>query len=198
MKVGDIYKILSLNNLKGEYWIPVKRFYGFYEISNLGRVKSLERVVSHYMGSAIRKEKILKHCFVANNRYLRVVLCKKGEEFVFRTARLMAKHFHPNPKRKKQVNHKNFIKTDNRAVNLEWSTQKENIRHRNRHNRHNLPKGENHYLAKKVGMCKNGKVIEKFNCIMDIERKHGLWNSNIAKVLKGNISQTGGYTFIYL
>lgn len=61
--------------------------------------------------------------------YLGVVLCKNGKTKLIAVHRLVAMHFIPNPENKPQVNHKNGVKNDNAAENLEWVTQSENMKH---------------------------------------------------------------------
>ena len=109
-----------------EMWKPVKDFEGLYEVSNLGRVKSLPKM----SGSCTRKERIL----ASKNRltkdgYARVSLNDNGRRKEWRVCRLVATHFIDNPLGKPTVNHKNGIKTDDRVENLEWATREENMKH---------------------------------------------------------------------
>ena len=57
------------------------------------------------------------------------MLCRDGKPKLYTTHRLVALAFIPKLRRRNKVNHKNSIRTDNRVENLEWMTQKENIRH---------------------------------------------------------------------
>lgn len=112
-----------------EIWKDIEGYIGLYQVSNIGRVKSLPREwVSGY--GTIRKHNgvILKLC-TNQKGYLCVGLTKNGKVKSFRTHRLVANVFIPNPYNKPQVNHINGIKTDNTVENLEWNTSKENINH---------------------------------------------------------------------
>jgi hypothetical protein len=111
-----------------EIWINIKDYEGLYQISNFGRVKSLERIKKPGKGFYFRKERVLRET-KDKDGYLYVVLLKESYRYTVKIHRLVAKAFIPNPEDKKQVNHKNGIKTDNNVDNLEWVTQSENITH---------------------------------------------------------------------
>lgn len=106
--------------LEDEIWKPLTDYEGDYEISNMGNVRSNMR--------SLKKNRILKSSW-ASSIYPRISLRKNGEYKLVLTHRLVALAFLPNPLNKRTVNHKNGIKTDNRAVNLEWSTDSENMQH---------------------------------------------------------------------
>jgi len=104
-------------------WVNIKGYEGLYRVSNTGEVRSLGAGNSNNSIKRSLKEQRTK------KGYFQVALCKDGGRKFFRIATLVAEAFVPNPYRKKTVNHKNGIKTDNRAVNLEWCTNLENMRH---------------------------------------------------------------------
>ncbi len=116
--------------MQKEEWKAIKGYEGYYEISNLGRVKSVERVVTNNQNGGVRvvPEKILRSTDNGNG-YKIVGLRKKQKRKNFYIHRLVAEHFTENPEKHNCVNHKNFKKYDNTAENLEWCTQKENIYH---------------------------------------------------------------------
>jgi hypothetical protein len=113
-----------------EIWKDIDGFIGIYQVSNLGRIKSLARHV--YMKrnncNKLLKEKMLK-TKTNKNDYISVVLCKDGKQSSHLVHRLVAGAFIPNPEGKKVVNHKNGKKSDNNVKNLEWTSPKGNSHH---------------------------------------------------------------------
>lgn len=120
----EIYKNLSLEDLPGEEWRDVVGYEGLYQVSNLGRVKSLRMYDSWGRNRYIS---ILKQSINNGNRYCYVNLYDKiGNGLVHTVHRLVAKSFLPNPNNKPCVDHINTIRYDNRTDNLSWVTHSEN------------------------------------------------------------------------
>ena len=111
-----------------EVWKDIKDYEGLYQVSNLGRVKSLQRIVSYVYGERMMEEKILKGSICVYG-YLRVNLRKNGINKTIKIHKLVAQTFISNPDNKETVNHINGIKTDNRVKNLEFCTRRENNLH---------------------------------------------------------------------
>lgn len=100
-----------------EIWKDIQGYKGLYQVSNLGRIKSLNRVD----GSNHRiYEKILK--LKKRKNYLGVDLHQNGELRTYSVHRLVAQAFIPNPENKPQVNHIDEDKENNQVDNLEWCT----------------------------------------------------------------------------
>lgn len=108
-----------------EVWKDIKGFENLYQVSNLGRIKSLKRYNPNpkYIEERILKTKIKK------NGYVEVGLYKKGKKYFKTVHRLVADVFVDNIKNKKEVNHKDGNKQNNNADNLEWVTRSENQKH---------------------------------------------------------------------
>jgi len=112
-----------------EIFIDVVGFEGLYQVSDLGRVKSLGRRVNGLWKNGFYvRERILKQS-IDSGGYYNVSLAKDGKAKTFTIHRIVATAFLPNPENKPEVNHKNGIKNDSRLENLEWATEKENINH---------------------------------------------------------------------
>lgn len=105
-----------------EIWKDIKDFEGNYQVSNLGRIRSIRTSQGTY------RERI-KKTSISNAGYEQVNLFKNNESFTKMVHRLVAESFITNPLNKKTVNHINGIKTDNTSTNLEWNTHSENLIH---------------------------------------------------------------------
>jgi hypothetical protein len=147
-----------------EKWMPIKGFEGIYEVSSLGRVKSLPRLDSR--GNRV-PELIMKQR-ESNCGYSRVFLTLKGKQKPFSVHRLVAQAFIPNPNGFPQVNHKNENKSDNRAENLEWCTAKYNSCYGTRISRlsRNLQKEIIQYTL-------DGKEVARYKSLKDAAKAIG-------------------------
>ena len=110
-----------------ELWLPVVGYEGFYEVSNQGRVRSVDRVVPHSNGPRLVKGRILKQ--IPNSRgYFRVCCYREGKSRALRVHRLVCVAFcGPSPSAEHVVDHIDENKQNNRATNLRWLTVEENV-----------------------------------------------------------------------
>lgn len=187
--------------MNNEIWKNVDG-YSNYQVSNFGKVKSLNY-------NRTLKENILK-LSTKKTGYQQVSLNKNGKQYFKSVHRLVAQAFIPNPDNLPQVNHKNEIKTDNRAENLEWCTAKYNRNYgtsieRAKPKISKANKGK-HYSPttefKKGDNTKSVKCIELnkiFKSIVDASRELNISASNITNVCKHKIHNktAGGYHFEY-
>ena len=111
-----------------EKWERIKGYEKYYEISNFGNVKSLDREISNKKGSYTKKGRLLKKSYTSTG-YLKVELTKNKKKKSFKVHRLVAQAFIPNPESKPNVNHIDGNPLNNNFKNLEWCTQKENVEH---------------------------------------------------------------------
>lgn len=192
---GDDKKIME--NI--EIWKDIEGYEGFYQVSNLGRVKSLERDVYYPNGTIIRhmEEKILVPS-LGGGGYPFVHLHKNRkikQEYVHR---LVAMAFIENPENKPQVNHRDEVKTNNVVENLEWCTSVYNANYGTRIQRcvqnHRSYKLGNNPSAKAVFCVELNKT---FDCAKRAEEELGIWGTSIIKVCKGKAKTTGGFHWRY-
>jgi hypothetical protein len=112
-----------------EVWKDVEGYEGLYQVSNKGRVKSLERVVKRNgIHNEKRKERILSQTTNPGG-YCICIFSKNNIKKYFSVSRLVAKEFIDNDMNFPVVNHLDGIKTNNRADNLEWTTYSGNVLH---------------------------------------------------------------------
>lgn len=110
-----------------EIWKDVQGFEGRYQVSNMGRVRGLDRWTLDERPHFV-KGMMLKPSLNKGKGYLRVSLSDGHRKYKhYEVHRLVALHFVPGYKEGLVVNHKNEIKTDNRAENLEWCTFQYNL-----------------------------------------------------------------------
>jgi hypothetical protein len=105
-----------------EIWKDIPDYEGYYQASNIGRIKSIISWDNKKIDRILKPGK-------CKNGYFIVVLRNNINRKSVYVHRMVAKTFIPNELNKRTVNHINSIRTDNRAVNLEWNTDSENIRH---------------------------------------------------------------------
>ncbi len=111
-----------------EEFRDVKGFEGYYEVSNLGNIRSVDRFVGKNANKFV--EGIPFKTPKDRYGYFRANLRKEGGRSCKLVSRLVAEAFIPNPDNKPTVNHKDGVKTNNCVSNLEWATHSENQKHK--------------------------------------------------------------------
>lgn len=176
-----------------EVWKDIKGYEGLYQISTLGRIKSLGRYVYYSKGNYNRyyPERILNGS-VNNEGYMRITLSKNKVPTTYLIHRLVSDAFIPNPNNLPCINHKDEDKTNNVVSNLEYCTVAYNNTYNNRHKK----------IAKKLSIpilqySLDGKFIREWSGTREAARGIGLEkrceSSNITKVLKGKYKYCYGY-----
>ena len=175
-----------------EIWRDIPNYEG-YQISNLGRVKSLERIDA--LGHRL-KEKILKPQ-ILNNGYYRVALCKNSIRKDYFVHRLVFEAFNGIIPENMQVNHINEIKSDNRLENLNLMTCKENINYGTGIERR-VKKQINGKTSKSVlQFTLDNILVKEYPSAMQVERELGFGQGNIVNCCNGKRKQAYGYKWKY-
>lgn len=189
-----------------EIWKDIEGYEGLYQVSNLGRIKSFKT----------SKPKIMKN--QSDNRgYLQIGLIKDKKRKNFKIHRLVAEAFIENEFKKPQINHINEDKTDNRAINLEWVNQSENINYGSCQIRRRLKiigkkKKNSTEIARKMIETKiknntlNNKRIPvkcldeniKFNSTKEAAEYFGIRASEITACCRGKRKSCGGHRWEYI
>lgn len=187
-----------------EIWKDIEGYEGIYQVSNLGRVKTLYFRNNKYI---IKKEKILKQ-HISKQGYLSVGLSdKQGKRKTYRVHRLVAQAFIPNPQKLFCVNHKDENKSNNIITNLEWTTTIENNRYSfNLHQeriKYMQTDDANRKRAEKkkkavIQMNKENKKINVFEGVIDASIKTGFDKSTIANCCRGYYQFAYGYKWKYI
>lgn len=163
-----------------EIWKDIKGYEGLYQVSNLGRVKSLDRLRKNNSKLVTLPQKYVNGT-IAHNGYRRIVLSKEGKPKSYPLHILVLEAFKPNSNKELyyEVNHKDGDKLNNRLDNLEWSNRSHNLRH-----------------AYSAGLIKPRRGVDNNKCKITFEEAVAvkvLWNkgypnSKISEIL--NISET--------
>lgn len=175
-----------------ENWKDIEGYEGRYQVSNMGRVRSLSRKVLFGNQTRMVSGKILK-LKRKNNGYLYIQLRIDLKERDFHVHRLVARYFVEGYQEGLDVNHIDGDKTNNSASNLEWCTRKQNIIH-SVYELGNKKKGR-----PVQSIDKDGKVTE-YESISDASRQTGICHASICGCLKGRNNQVtaGGLKWKYL
>lgn len=110
-----------------EEWRPVCGYEGLYEVSSLGRVRSVDRHIISADGREYDRKGVLMKLRIDKGGYVKVGLRHTTQQKQYSVHRLVAQAFIPNPGNLPQINHKDENPTNNRVDNLEWCTAEYNI-----------------------------------------------------------------------
>lgn len=155
-----------------EEWRDIKGYEGLYQVSSLGRVRSLDRILfQRNRWGTITSKKIkgrIRRANVTNSGYLYLPLCKNRNSYCAKIHRLVAQAFIPNPNGYQEVNHKDGNKLNNTVENLEWCTHSQNHIHAVKMGLANLDYVRS-FHKKRVRQidAKTGRIIKVWNSIKE-------------------------------
>ena len=186
-----------------EIWKNVKNFEGLYQVSNLGRVKSLGN-------HKTRKEKILKNKYDKGG-YCQINLWKYGQMKHFLVHRLVAEAFIDNSNNKPCIDHIDGNRSNNRVENLRWCTHKENCNNPiTKQRMSDSRKGRvlTEKWKKKISEAhkkkpvlqldkRTGEVIREFPSAREVERVTGYDQASISKCCLGKLKSAYGFRWQY-
>lgn len=186
--------------MSNEIWKPVKGYEGLYEVSNLGRVRSLDRLVNcgkNKVGFRTRKGKILSNC-IKKDGYHSVRLPNFNGEYIhYSVHRLVAQAFIPNPDNKPCIDHLNTNQGDNRVENLRWVTYKENSNNPltlKKISNANIGKGEKRVIQYTTY---DNQPIAYWNSLKECSKFTGIPRSTISNNLTGRIKTVTNKEFYF-
>lgn len=162
-----------------EIWKDIEGYEGLYQVSNLGRVKSLRRNI-------ILKSKIER------NGYERVILSANNNTKGYSVHRLVATAFISNPNNYPIVNHKDENRANNCVNNLEWCTQKHNVNYGT-----GIAKRVKSQSKKVLQFNPDGTFVKEWESTMEIGRAMNKSQGHIVQVCNGQRKTAYGYLWKY-
>jgi|WetSurMetagenome_2_1015567.scaffolds.fasta_scaffold572974_2 hypothetical protein len=176
-----------------EIYKDIPGFEGFYQIGNLGNVKSLpRRVINRPIHGRILKTQVTK------KGYITVTLNKNSKKTSRLVHNIVAVAFVENPENLKEVNHVDGIKSNNKSGNLEWSTRSENILHAFRLGLIKRAFGKANKKSKPVLQYSlNGIFIKEYESANIAARELNINFGNICSVCRGDRVKAANFIWKY-
>jgi hypothetical protein len=177
--------------MEAEEWRSVKDFEGLYEVSNLGRVRSLDRIVTDRLGRNLPfKGKVISPANVSG--YCQVLLTNQDFKKYKKVHRLVAEAFLENPLEYDQINHIDSDKSNNNVSNLEWCNGRQNCTHKVENSGKTLPVGVAFFRGKFTATFTLKQVIYHLGTFNKQKDAEELYKNTLANYLeKGIIPKKG-------
>jgi uncharacterized protein YktA (UPF0223 family) len=193
-----------------EKWRDVVGFEGAYQVSNFGRVRSVDRYITSKHSSGTEYSRFYRGKILTPEKprwddlYILYYLKKDGKRYFGKAHRLVAFAFIPRIEGKNFVNHKDCNPKNNNVENLEWVTHRENIKHAYDNGRIDISKAvassiRNSYKRfKKVYQYTMDKeFIHEFESVNAAAKYIGVDRSSLAKTCRGVYSNSKNYIWSY-
>ena len=179
-----------------EVWKPVPGYESLYLVSNMGRIKSLPRLVSQKYRPHMTRETVLRPQ-TRRHGYLSVWLYRCGAKRQESVHRIVAEAFCEKLPGRNEVNHINEDKQDNRAENLEWCTRSENMRAGTVQRRHSEHATNNPLTSKKIAqITKDGELVRIWPSLQEAGR-NGFAAGNICRCANGDSGYSHAYGYLW-
>lgn len=165
-----------------EVWKDIENYEGYYQVSNLGRVRSVDRDIIYSNGIIVKYTGKLLSLHLEKNGYISVLFSKNGSQERAYVHRLVAKTFISNPNNYLEINHKDENPQNNKVDNLEWCNRKYNLNYGNHRNKQIVSKG-----TPIVQLSVEGDFINTFPSAREAARVlgSGTYQSSISKANRG-------------
>lgn len=190
-----------------EIWVDIEGFEGYFQLSNFGKIRSLDRWIKHSINGYFLKKGKLRKISKNGAGYAEITLRKKGTSKTFTVHSLVGKYFVPNPYNYPILNHKDENKMNPRSDNLEWCTYSYNSMYgtcrEKRKEAYGIDKMIKH--ANTLSANKRKKVLQydfKGNFIKEWESarecgRNGFGQGNVSACCRGEYMQHKGYIWRY-
>ena len=169
-----------------EIWKDIEGFESIYQVSNHGRVRSLDRLDN--LGKRIKG--IIRKISKQSSGHNYVLLSKNGKPKRESVHRLVGNAFIPNPNNLPYMNHKDENPDNNRVENLEWCTVLYNNTYNNRHKK----------IGQKLSIpiyVLDGECDYYFESTKKASDFFGLHTGHVAECLKGRAKTHKGFKYEY-
>lgn len=161
------------------------------EVSTMGRIRTLDRVVPNRKGTRLVKGHVLKP-FYSGRGYMQVQFYMNGKRFNKKVHRLVVEAFIPNMDNLPEVNHKNCDRDDNRVENLEWCSRSYNRQYREKYGVSQAEAQGHPLFAVNLSTLE----VSHFRSQGEAGQALGVDKGNINRVIKGRLKQTNGFWFV--
>lgn len=168
-----------------EEWVDIKGYENIYQVSNLGRIKSLAREGNN----RTKKDRIMRQ-YVGKTGYRQVRLCKNNKTKLYKVHILIARAFIDNPCNYPIINHKDGDKLNNEISNLEWCSCSHNIKH-------SYEKGLRK-TKQVVQKSKDNLFVKRWFNISEASKTTNIPHSSIWKCCNNQRNTAGGYKWEYI
>ncbi len=177
-----------------EIWKAVKGYEGIYEVSNFGRIRSLDKEITFKDG---RRRKfygrILRTNTLNNSGYVTVGLHDHGHQISYLLHRVVAEAFVENPNNYSEVNHIDQNKMNNSSDNLEWCTHKENVNHGDE-----IERGSQKQRKSFRQLDMDGNVIKLWSGFKKMQRETGYQRKSVYECCTGKRDSYKGFRWEYV